>query len=431
MSDRRGPSPSALAPLWRQGDFARLWSAYTISRLGSHITLLALPLAAVLGLGAGATETGLLVAARMAPTILPGPLLGVWIDRRARRPILIGAQVASAVVIGSVPVAALLGVLTMVQLYVVAFAAGVLAQVTDLSRQALMPALIGRDRLVQANSQMQVSGAVTQIAGTSLGGMLVQLLTAPIAMALDAATFVVSAAILASLRVRETLRPREERKRIWHDVMEGLRFVREHDLLFPSVVAIALANVEWFAVQAVLVVYATDELRLPPALLGLALAAVGPASLVGAALAAPLSARFGLGRIMIVALLFEALSRLMLPFLSGPALQAAILLGVTQALVGVTEALWFVGLRTLQQSVTPDRLLGRVGAAASLVQFAVAPPAALAAGLLGDAIGLRATLFVQGVVAVAALVYLYASPIRRMRAVPLVGQDGLSATEHG
>jgi len=416
--------------LWRHPEFARLWSAYTISRLGSNITLLALPLTAVLVLGAGATETGLLVAVRMAATVVPGPLLGAFIDRRARRPVMIVANLASAFLIGSIPAAAWFGALTMAQLYIVGYLVGVAGQANDLARQALMPPLVGRERLVEANSQMQVSGAVTQIAGPSLGGILVQALTAPIAMAFDAVSFVISAVLVAMLRAREVVHPRQEGTRLWHEVSEGLHFVRDHDLLFRSVVAIALANIEWFAVQAVLVVYATDELKLPPALLGLALAAIGPASLIGAALAIPLASRFGLGRLMIAALLFEAVSRLMLPFISGTAVQAAILLGVTQALVGVTEALWFVGLRTLQQSVTPDRLLGRVGAASNFVQFVVAPPAALLAGVLGDAIGLRPTLFIQGVIAVVAVVYLFASPIRGMHSVPVVATDGIVAPEH-
>jgi predicted MFS family arabinose efflux permease len=363
--------------------------------------------------------------------VIPGPFLGAWIDRRERKPVMIAANIASAVLIGSIPVAAWLGTLSMAQLYVAGYLAGVCGQASDLARQALMPPLIGRDRLVQANSQMQVSGAVTQIAGPSLGGILVQALTAPVAMAFDALSFVVSALVLAFVRVRETVHPRAEGARLWHDVTEGMRFVREQDLLFRSVVAIALANIEWFAVQAILVVYATDELHLPPALLGVALAAIGPASLVGATLAVPLASRFGLGRVMIVALLFEAVSRLLLPFIFGAAVQAAILLGLTQALVGLTEALWFVGLRTLQQSVTPDRLLGRVGAASNFVQFVVAPPAAFAAGVLGDAIGLRPTLFIQGVIALIALVYLYASPIRAMRSVPIAADELVAAPEHG
>lgn len=404
--------------LWRHPEFLKLWSAFSVSRLGSQITILALPLTAVLLLGAGATETGFLVAARTLGFAVPGPLLGVWVDRHRRFPMLIAANVASALLIGSVPVASALGVLTMAQLYVVSYLAGIAAQITDLARQSIITTVVPRDRLVAANSQMQASNAVTQIAGPSVGGALVQALSAPIAMAFDAASFVIATGLLALLRVKETVHPRLEGARMWHEVAEGMRFLRGQDLLMRSVVAIALANIEWFAVQAVLVVYATDELRLPPASLGLALAAAGPAALIGAALTTPLVSRFGLGPVMIVALLFEAVSRLMLPFISGPVLTAAILLGVTQALVGVTEALWSVGLVTLRQSLTPGRLLGRVTAASNTVQWIVAPPAAIGAGILADAIGFRPTLFLQGVIAVVAVIYLFASPIRSMRAVP-------------
>lgn len=407
--------------LWAHPEFLKLWSAYTVSRLGSQITLLALPLTAVLLLGAGATETGLLVAARTASSVVPGPFLGAWVDRRTRKPILVGTNVASAIVIGSIPVAAMLGVLTMPQLYAVAYVAGVLSSAGELARSAIMPGLIGRDRLVAANSSMQASGAFTQIAGPSLGGALVQALSAPIAMAFDAASFVASAAVLAVVRVRETVVPREEGRRIWHDALDGFAFVRGQDVLFRSLVAIGLANIEWFAVLALLVVYATEELHMPPALLGLAIAAVGPATLIGAAVAGPMIRTLGLGRVMIVALTFEAVSRLILPFAAGGELQVAVVVGSTQALVGFTEALWFVSSRTLQQAVTPDDLQGRVGAAVYFVAFVVAPPAAIGAGILGDAIGLRPTLLLAGLIAVVALVYLASSAgVRGLRSAPVV-----------
>ena len=378
-------------PLSDQPEFIRLWIAYTVSRFGSQITILAIPLAAVLVLGAGATETGLLVAARTAGFAVPGPLLGVWIDRHARRPVLVGANVASALLVVSIPLAYAAGALTMTQLYVVSYLAGVSAQMTDLARGALVPTLVGRDRLVEANSQIQASNAFTQIAGPSLAGLLVQAISAPLAILVDAASFVVAIPLLATLKVREVVHPRLAGTGIWHEVAEGLRFVREQDLLFRSVVAIALANIEWFAVQALLVVYATDELHLPPSLLGLALAAAGPAALVGAAFALPLARRLGLGPVMIGGLLFEAMSRLVLPFIGGPVVQAAVLLGLTQALVGVTESLWMVGLNTLRQSLTPDRLQGRVGAAASFVQWVVSPPAAIGAELRAATTPLRPT----------------------------------------
>ena len=408
------PTPS----LGRDSDFVRLWTGFTIAAVGSQVTVLALPLTAVLVLGASATETGLLVAFRMAPSLVVGLFIGAWVDRLPRRPILVGSDIGSAIVIGSIPLAAALGRLGLVQLYAVAFLAGVFAVSTELARAALVPSLVGRPRLVAANSRLQASSAVAQVAGPSLGGILVQALTAPTAMLFDAASFIVSAAFLGRIRVREAVRPREPGRSIWHEISEGLRWMRHHEIVFRSVIAIALANIEWFAVQAIIVVYATRELDLSPALLGLSLAAIGPLSLLGAALAGPLTRRWGLGPVMIAALFLESLSRLVLPFAAGPPLEAAAILMTSQALLGLTVPLWTISSVSLQQAVIPERLLGRVSAATRFVAFGVAPPSAFAAGLLADHFGLRQTLFASGVVAVAAFLYLLASPVRSFRHPP-------------
>ena len=401
--------------LSRSPDFAKLWSAYTIAVIGSQITVLALPLTAILVLGASATETGLLVAVRFAPALGLGLVIGAWVDRLPRRPIMIVSEIGSALVIGSVPVAAALGILGMPQLYVVAFLAGVFFIATESARTALVPTIVGRDQLVAANSRLQGSSAVAQVAGPSLAGLLVQALTAPTAMLFDALTFLASAALLARVRVRETVAPRAADSRLWHEIVEGLRWMRGHQIVFRCVVAIALANIEWYAVQAILVVYATRELALPPVLLGIAIAAMGPLSLVGVALVGPLTARWGVGPVMIAALFLETLSRLLLPFASGTPIQAAAVLAVSQALLGLTVPLWTVTSNSLQQAVTPERLLGRVTAATRFVGWSVAPPAAFGAGLLADAIGLRPTLFASAVIAAVAFFYLLASPVRRFR----------------
>lgn len=396
-------------------EFTKLWTGYSISRVGSEVTLLALPLTAVLVLGGGAAETGALVALRTLPIVVAGPFLGVWVDRHPRRPLLVLSALGSALAIGSVPVAAVLGVLTLAQLYVVAFLAGTFANASVLARVAIVPGLAGRAELVRANARLQSSDSVAQVAGPSLGGALVQALTAPIAMAVDAVSFVASAILLAAIRLEEA-QPAAPRRRFWHEIAEGVAWVRKSRMLVIAIVAIALANIEWFAVQAVLVVYATNELRLSPAVLGIALAVAGPFSVAGAALAAPLISRWGLGPTMIVALAMEAASRLLLPFAGGGELQAATVLAVTQALVGLTVPLWSVAYRTLQQAVTPDRLLGRVASAASVMQWVVAPPAAIAAGVAATAIGMRPTLFIAGAIALVAVAYLVASPVRAFRA---------------
>ncbi|HKC91106.1 MAG TPA: MFS transporter [Candidatus Limnocylindria bacterium] len=400
-------------PLGRNADFVKLWSGFTIARVGSQITVLALPLTAVLLLGAGATETGLLVAAQMLPSIVAGLFVGVWVDRLPRRPIMIWSDIGSAVVIASVPFAAALGALSLAQLYVVSFLGGAFAVSTDLARAAVVPSLVGRTRLVAANSRLQASNAVAQVAGPALGGILVQALTAPIAMLWDAVGFIVSALFIAAIRSPETPRSRETEQSVWREITEGLRWVREQPIVLRSILAIALANVEWYAVQGVLVVYATRDLGLSPALLGISLAVIGPLSLVGAALVGPLTARWGLGPVMIAALLLETLSRLLLPFAGGTPVQAATVLGLSQALVGLTVPLWVVSSATLVQALTPEHLLGRVTSATRFVASAVAPPAAFGAGILGDVLGLRLTLFASAVIAALAFLYLLLSPVRR------------------
>ena len=415
-----GPTDS----LWRDADFLKLWGGFTVARIGSQVSVLALPLTAVLILGAGATETGLLVAAQMAPSIVVGLFIGVWVDRLPRRPILIASDIGSAIVIGSIPLAAALGVLGMPQLYAVAFLGGLFAVSTDLARSAYVPTLVGRPQLVGANSRLQASNAVAQVAGPSLGGILVQALTAPIAMVVDAVTFLMSGALIAAIRTREPARVPAVGRGVWLDITEGLRWVRGHEVLLRSITAIALANIEWYGVQAILVVYATRELGLPPALLGASLATIGPLSLLGAALAGPLTARWGLGPVMIVALLFETVSRLLLPFAGGTPIEAAAVLAASQGLLGITVPLWVVSSVSLQQAVTPEPLLGRVSSATRFVAFVVAPPAAFGAGIVADVIGLRPTLFIAAVIAAAAFLYLLLSPVRRFhRPEPLPGPD--------
>jgi MFS family permease len=408
----------AAQPLSRNADFVKLWAGFTIARIGSQITVLALPLTAVLFLGAGPAETGLLVAAEMAPAIVAGLFIGVWVDRLPRRPILIVSDIGSAIVSVSVPLAAAFGALSIAQLYAVAFLIGVFAVATDLARVAFVPALVGRAGLVAANSRLQASNAVSQVAGPSLGGILVQALSAPMAMLWDAVTFVVSALFIAAIRASEAPRSRETERGVWHEIVEGLRWMVNQPIVFRCITAIALANIEWFAVQAVLVVYATRDLGLSPVLLGVSLAVIGPFSLVGAGLAGPLTSRWGLGPMMIVALFFETVSRLLLPFAGGPPVQAAVVLGLSQAVLGLTVPLWVVSSVSLQQALTPENLLGRVNSATRFVAFGVAPPAAFGAGILADVIGIRPTLLASAVIAGLAFLYLFFSPVRRFRHPP-------------
>jgi predicted MFS family arabinose efflux permease len=401
--------------LWHQPEFLKLWAGSSISTLGSQITVLTLPLTAVLLFQAGPAETGVLTAAGIAPALLFGLPAGAWVDRLPRRPVRIVADLASALVIVSVPIAALLGVLQMGQLYVAAFLAGTCAVWTRVSVSAMLPSLVGRENLIEANSKTMVSFSVALIAGPSLAGILVQAFSAPLALLADAASFVVSAVCVWWMRLDEPRPAIPNRRSMWRDVTEGVQWLRGQPILFRLTLSIGLANLAWYGVQAVIVVYATNELGVPPALLGLTLGTIGPAGLVGALVAGQVARRLGLGPTLVLSLSGEALSRVMLLFAGGSPEAAALWIALSQALFGFIAPLWDVNANSLRQSATPERLLGRVSAASMCVSVGMAPIGALLAGWIGQAIGLRAALLETTIVTLIALLVLLRSPVPGVR----------------
>jgi MFS family permease len=208
--------------LWRNRDFMPLWAGQTISKFGSQIGDGALQFAAILVLGASPVQLGLLAAARTAPVLLFGLLAGAWVDRLRRRPILIAADLGRGLLLCSIPAAALLGVLGMEQLYIVTALVSLMSLFFDVAYQSYLPALVRRDQLVEGNSKLSISDSVAEIAGPPLGGGLVQLISAPLAILIDALSFLASALALALIRVREPVPPPAQRQHIWHDIVEGL-----------------------------------------------------------------------------------------------------------------------------------------------------------------------------------------------------------------
>jgi len=415
--------------LWHQPEFLKLWAGSSISMFGSQITVLALPLTAVLLFQAGPAETGVLTAAGVAPMLLFGLPAGAWVDRLPRRPVRIAADLASALVIAAVPLAALLGILQLRQLYVAAFLAGTCAVWTRLSVSAMLPSLVGRRNLLEANSKTMVSFSVAQVSGTRLAGILVQAFSAPVALLADAASFVVSAACVWWVRLEEP-RPRgRQRQAIWRDVTEGVRWLWGEPILFRLTLAVGLANLAWYGVLAVIVVYATSELQVPPALLGLTLGAIGPASLVGALVAGHVARRIGLGRTLVLSLSGEALSRLILVLAAGTPEIAALCIALSQALFGFIAPLWDVNANSLRQSATPERLLGRVSAATMMVSVGMAPVGALLAGWIGEVAGPRTALIGTTIVTLIALMVLVRSPVPGVRDPATASRQGRQLAE--
>jgi hypothetical protein len=265
-----------LTGLWRNPDFLKLWIGQTISLFGSQITSLALPLVAVLTLQATPAQMGMLRATHSASAVLAGLFAGVCADRIRRRPILMGADVGFAILAGSIPIAAFLDLLRIEQLYLVQFFSGVLAMFSDVTHMAFLTSLVQRHQLVEANSKLQTTSSAASIAGPGLAGVLIQLITAPMAIILDALSFLISALFIRLIRLPELAPvPAANQRSIWAEIGEGLRFVFGSPVLRPLAEAIAIHFLFNGLIYSVFILYATRELKIEPALLGIIFAALG------------------------------------------------------------------------------------------------------------------------------------------------------------
>ncbi len=399
--------------LWRHPDFLRLWAAQTVSAAGSAVGGIALPLTAVVALDASAAQMGLLGAAAGAPALLFGLLAGVWVDRWPRRPILVAANLGRALLLGTIPVAALLGVLRMELLYAVGFGVGTLSLFFDIAVTSLLPALVGRRQLVEGNGKLQLSDSVTRVAGPGLAGLLLQVVAAPVAVAADALSFLASAVLLRRIRAAEhDHAPDRTRRSMRREIGEGLHLLLGHPLLRAMTLSSALGSLALSLQGTVLVLYATGTLGVTPALLGVVFSSRGAASLLGAALSGWVGRRLGAGPAIVWGTLVVALGTLALPAASGPLAITVSVLIAAQVLLGSGTPVYSVNQVSLRQAITPDRLLGRVNAGRRFVVFGAAPVGALLGGFLGSALGLRPTLVVGAFTMVLAFLAVLVSPLK-------------------
>ena len=390
------------------------WGSLTLSLAGGQVSSVALPLTAAVAVGATASEMGVLAALRWLPYLLFGLLVGVWLDRVRRRPVLVWTHLGRAVLLGLIPAAALFGTLRIELLYVVAFAVGTLMLLSDVAYQSVLPALVARERLVEANARVEQSRSLSQIVGPSAGGGLVQLLTAPIALAFDAIAFLVSATLIALIRQPEPAPVAAARQDVRAELMEGLHWVFGHPLLRSiqlTSMTFICANSIW---SAVYVLYLTRERQLEAVTIGLLTAAAGPAALAGAALTQRIVARVGVGPAIVGCYVISGGATLLLPasaFLPGVALP---LLFAAHLGFGFGLAIGSPEL-ALRQAVTPERLLGRTNATMRSLNWSTVTLGSLIGGALGDAIGLVPALLVGAALSASAWVPLALSPVARVR----------------
>ncbi len=405
------------ASLWRHSDFMRLWVGQTVSELGSVVTRTAVPLVALLALGAGPNEMAYIVVAASLAVLLVGFLAGAWVDRLRRRPVLIWADVIRAGVLFSVPVAYVAGALRMELLYVVAFLEGCLGAFFNSAYPAYVPSLVGVDHVVEANSKLATSSSLAEIGGPGLGGGLVQLIGAPFAIMVDALSFAVSAISLALIRTPEPRRPaRTTSTPIRVEIMEGLQVIRRNPVLVPLVARSVIAHVAGSFYGVLYAIFLVSELRLEPLLFGIVVSAGGVGSLIGSFFAARVIRRLGIGPALIWTAVGASAIGILTPLAGGPIFVATVMVLLPQLVGDGLQTIEGVAEVSLIQGVTPDAILGRVNATLEVFSHGIAYPlGALLAAALAESIGVRAGIAIGWAGMALSIVLLVLSPLPRIR----------------
>ncbi len=411
------PTEVTAGSLWRNADFMKLWTGETVSEFGSQVTLIAIPFAAAVVLKASAADMGVLAALQMLPFLLISLPAGVWVDRMRRRPILIAADVVRGMVLLAVPVAGVTGHLSIPLLYVVSLVAGGATVFFDVSYQSYMPALVERGHLIEGNSKMELSRSAAQFGGPGVGGVLVGLVGAAQAVLFDSLSFFFSAAMLLWVRKGEPApAPANERRHMLHEIREGLAVVLGNPVLRAIASTTATSNLFSSISFATLILFATHDLRLDAVHIGLVLALGNVGAMVGALVAGRMAGRLGLGNTLMLSIFVGSVANLLVP-VAQPATALPFLFGAMFA-GAAGSTIYNINQVSLRQSITPDRLQGRMNASMRFVVWGVFPIGSLIGGALGTLLGVRAGIAVGAVGGLVTVLWLVFSPVRTLRVPP-------------
>ena len=412
----------AFTGLWRHRDFMKLWTGQTVSMFGSMIGGPAMSFTAILVLHATPAQLATLFAANIVPGLIGGLVAGAWVDRLPRRPIMIAVDVGRALVLATVPIAAYVGELHIQQLYLVAFAVSLLTVFFDVAYQAYLPSLLSAEQLLEGNSKLAASSAAAETGGFAITGVLVGLFTAPITVLIDAVSFLLSAFSLRSIRTVETIAARSANESVLREVIDGLKEVMRNPLLRALALCAVTMDVAGGIYGTLVVAYMSRDLGFSPAVLTPIWAVGGITSLIAALYVTRITRHLGVGRAMIIGVLLWGVAMLFVPAASGATFVAALLL-IAQQFVGDGAAtLFLINQTTLRQSLSPEHMLGRVGATLHFTKLVASLAGAVIAGVLGELIGVRATLVLGGVGTMLSAMWLALSPIRNVQATLQSGE---------
>jgi MFS family permease len=435
MREKSGAKAAATdtprASVWRNGDFLKLWTGETISLFGSAITTIALPLTAVITLDASGAELGALNAAKYAPFFLVALFVGACVDRWRRRPVLLVANGASAVAVATVPLASGLGVLTIEELYVVAFVLGVLTVFLQTAFWAYGPFLVEGDRLVEANSKLYASSSAADVAGPGLGGALVQLFTAPVALLADAVSFLVASVSIGLIEKREPAVERDIQSKLWSEIREGLGLVLGNRYLRAIAGEAGSYNLFVNAFTTAWLIYAARDLGLSAALIGLLYTTAGVGAFLGSMIAPHPQRWFGLGPTIVGSMILGTAPFLAIPLASSASGGSIALVVAAFLTASIGIAISNVHVMSLRQAITPARLLGRMMASYRFLTWGGMPLGALLGGTLTDALGARQALVIACTGIATAPLWVLLSPIARLHSNPMhaAGTSGELASE--
>jgi MFS family permease len=406
--------PTRTPTLWADRDFLKLWIGQSASSFAIHAGQVTLPLVAVTSLGAGAAQLGGLRAVEQVPILLFSLLAGVLVDRWRARTIMVYADLGRALLFAAVPIAWVLGGLSLPVLYVVGFLGGVFSVCFDVAYQASFPRLVRRDQLAPGNSMLEGSRSAAQISGPALGGGLVSLLTAPFAMLASAAFFVVSSLTIWRIRRLDEIRASDSTGGVLRQIRGGMRMVVVDGSL--RAVALATCAYQFFftGFMTVYLLFLARSLELPAAVVGLVLAAFGPGALIGSLVSGWMPRWFGYGRVVVYAALISDLIMLGTSVLQGSGIGTVAALIVINVLYGLFSQTVNVAVNAIRQAVTPLEVQGRVVATINFLGMGLTPFGALLGGAAAGAFGIRAVLLASTVGLFLSPLCLSLSPLARL-----------------
>ena len=406
--------------MWRHPDFLKLWAGESVSVFGSQVTVLAVPTVAILILHAGPFQVGILSALEFLAFPTLGLVAGVYADRLRRRPIMIVCDIGRGLALGSIPVAFLLNLLTLEQLYFVALLTGIFTVFYDVSYQSYLPALVDRPNLLEGNTKLEITRSTAQVAGPAVAGFLIQWIGGAKAVAVDALSFFLSAIALASIKKPEP-EPQPSTASgtsgFIPEMREGIDVVFRNPILWRIAACTATTNLGSNMVfGAVFLVFAYRQLHLSAGIVGVVFALGSVGALAGAFLAGWVARKIGIGPTLGVTIIVGGLALLATPLALVGA--PAVILATTGFIEGLTIPVYNISQVSLRQAITPDRVQGRMNATMRTIVWGTIPLGAFIGGILGTSIGLVQTIVLGGILSTLAASWIFLGPVIRLREQP-------------